>query len=457
MNPVKIEKAYFLLFFIAIILATYVYFLKFLDSNYRPFYGDAYFYFKNSEKFYLTGSLSAAFTYSGFGALLLKADAHGPAYPLIYGIISKVLTWNNLLIPAVNLATILTATLALWYSQTIAKEKKIMQILLIFGSPITLFYLITYLPELIHIACGVGLFLFFQNYLKNNTRQNLIIIMIYIIIIGMIRSTWFFAFFGIISISSNLKTWQNSTLLVTAFILPFIFQLLFHEQVPNTFSNLDGFIKSKEYSGVFYSIFYNIKRNIYFAFTYSEGYFYTIQKLWILSTLIAALIFYKKEAIIKAGLVMLSITILFNIILYKNYSWVDLRMYTSLTIFLNLGIISSMQKSWWPTLLVGMNLTSFLLILPLQCKIIQTRLNPDIKKFPKNVLNELRQLDSPLILIDNKLLDEYALEELPIIGLDGNPIQYELPYYELEMKQPTHIVFEENDQLKVRSINILAQ
>jgi len=79
----KFGKAYDLLIVLAGVLAVYAYFFSYLGSGYSPYYGDEYFYYKNSEAFYLTNSLQASFTYSGSGARVLGADAHGPAYPLL--------------------------------------------------------------------------------------------------------------------------------------------------------------------------------------------------------------------------------------------------------------------------------------------------------------------------------------------------------------------------------------
>ena len=90
----EFSKAFGLLILLAVVLAVYAYFFSYFGSDYSPFFGDEYFYYKNSESFYLTNQLKASFTYSGNGAMVLGADAHGPAYPLFYGLIAKILGWG---------------------------------------------------------------------------------------------------------------------------------------------------------------------------------------------------------------------------------------------------------------------------------------------------------------------------------------------------------------------------
>src|SRR5690606_13070926 len=241
-----------------------------LDANYTPYYGDEYFYFKNSESFYLTNSLQAVFTYSGVGAKLLGADAHVPAYPLLYGSISKLFGWGGLTIPLVNLVILGLAILSLLWVSVSTKETKLLQVLLLFGSPVTLFYSVTYMPELTQTAGAIGLFLLVGRYLSTLNRIDFWILFIYIFLLGSIRSTWFFAFFGLIVLPGPVKGIGKSIYFGLGLALPFLYQYFLHEQVPNTFSGLGELIEKGELLAAWDAIYFNIKRNIYFALTYTH-------------------------------------------------------------------------------------------------------------------------------------------------------------------------------------------
>ncbi|WP_139352745.1 hypothetical protein [Algoriphagus sp. A40] len=453
----KLGKAYGLLILLAGVLAVYVYFLSYLGSDYSPYYGDEYFYYKNSEVFYLTNSLKASFTYSGNGARVFGADAHGPAYPLIYGSIAKVLGWGRLTIPIVNGGILIMALLVLVWNKETTRQTKYFQCLLVIGSPITLFYSITYLPELIQIAGAIGLYLLFQRYLLSISRRDFLILVVYILILGSIRSTWFFAFFGLMVIPGPIKGFGKSIYLFLGLVLPFLYQHFLHEQVPNTFSALGEVVEKKGFWAGMDGVIYNIKRNTYFAFTYTEGYFYTVQKVWIAGSLLFSIFLYRQYKVAQFGIVILVTLIIFNVILYKNYSWVDLRMYTPMTLFLNLVMISSTESRVSTTVLISVNLLSFLLVIPLQLTLIHYRIKPDVRDVPAQTVEEIKTFDSPLVSMDSVLLKNYSVTTLPILTNESEPIRYILQYYSMKMQTPSHVLCEESNQLKVKPVKILSQ
>jgi hypothetical protein len=457
MNVRNLIPSPFLWLAVAGTLSVYLYFFSLINADYAPYYGDEYFYFKNSESFYLTGSLQAVFTYGGDGARLLGTDAHGPAYPLIYGSISKLFGWGGLTIPLVNLGMLLCATLALLGFSSSMPRIRQLQFLLIFGSPITLFYSVTYMPELLQIAGAIGLFLLVRRYLLTSSQADFTILIAYIFLLGSNRSTWFFAFFGLVILPIPVKALGKSLLCLLGLALPFLYQYFLHEQVPNTFSGLSEMIESQGLLAGMDAVFFNIRRNIYFAFTYTEGHFYTFQKLWIAATLTISILYYRRLKLIQFGTVILMIVMIFNVILYKNYSWVDLRMYTPMTLFLNLGMLSANRDSLPVFALLSLNLLSFVSILPLQKTLIDYRIDPDVYPIPAQTLEELSDLDEALVYIDSVLLKDYSLSKLPIQNDKGEAIQYILPYYNMKMKVPTHTFREESGQLKVAPVNILIQ
>lgn len=457
MNIAKPEKAYWPLILLLGIFLVYFYFFSFLKSDYSPYYGDEYFYYKNSENFYLTNSLRATFTYSGNGSRLLGTDAHGPAYPILYGSMAKILNWGGLTIPIVNTTILILAIVALLLNRESAWDAKLIQSLVIVGSPVTLFYAITYLPEILQIAGSVGLYLLLRNYLSSNLRKDFLILALYIFVLGSIRSTWFFAFFGLTFLPGPLKGFTKSGYVLLGLILPFLFQYFFHEQVPNTFSGLRELVETKGLWATANVVFFNIKRNIYFAFTYTEGYFYTLLKLWIVGSLILSLFFCRENKLLLFGATVLMTIMAFNIVLYKNYSWVDLRMYTPMALFLCLGMHSRDDSRLTGLGLLSLNLLSFLLILPLQKTLIGHRLQPDVYPISNQILEEIKDLEAPLVSIDSVMLKNYSITQLPVLTGSGEPIRYILGYYSMKTEAPTHFLVEECGQLRVKPVKILTQ
>ncbi|MBN7817537.1 hypothetical protein [Algoriphagus pacificus] len=451
------QGIYFLLFLLIAILGVYGYFFYFIDGSYLPYYGDEYFYFKNSENFYLNNSLRAAFTYSGQGSKYLGVDAHGVAYPLIYGLISKLLGWSNQSILWINLGLLICSLMILWFCQELTKKRKLLQMLLVLGSPFVFFYSITFLPELMHIAGGILLYVLISNQQKAMKNSGLVYVALLILGLGLIRSTWFFAFFGFQFLKQKPRKVDFLFFGILGLLLAYVLQQYFHEKVPNVFSDLGESLAAQKYSTIISDILFNIKRNIYFAFTYTEGYFYTVLKLWILCTILFSWIYYRQYRIVKFGLMTLACVMLFNLILYKNYSWVELRMYTVFAIFLNLSMVCFAKKIWSNTLLLSMSLCSFVLILPFQFKIIHHRIDPEVRTIPPLIIEQIRFEKEALILLDTLVIKEYALDQLPLQGNSGQPIRYILPYYSQKMEEPLQILVEENNQLKVRSTKILNQ
>ncbi|GAA0880897.1 hypothetical protein GCM10009119_38670 [Algoriphagus jejuensis] len=453
----KLGKVYGPLILLGGILAVYVYFFSFLGTSYSPYYGDEFFYFKNSESYYLTHSLKASFTYSGNGARLLGADAHGPAYPLLYGAIAKLIGWNGLTIPIVNGSILILAILMLLWSKEASLETKPLHCLLILGSPITLFYAITYLPELIQIAGAIGLYLILQRYLSTKSLTDFLVLSTYVLILGSIRSTWFFAFFGLILLSGPIKGLAKIFYFILGLILPFLYQHFLHEQVPNTFSGLGEMIAKQGLFAGLDAVFFNLKRNIYFAFTYTEGLFYTVQKLWIAGSLIVSALLFRKSKLIGFGVIVLLSMIAFNVILYKNYAWTELRMYAPLTFFLNLGMVSDSRNRHPAIGLTSLSLLSFILILPLQQTLMNFRTHPNVLSIPDTILQEIENLDAPLVYVDTTILNEYQITEVPVLTSKKQQIRYILPYYSIPMAAPIHIFKLDKAQLTIKSEKILSQ
>lgn len=444
--------------FIIGVLGFYLYFFSFINSTFYPYYGDEFFYFKNAESFVSHTSLEAAFSYSGEGSILFGIDPHGPAYPLLYGIVSKVLGWHNLNIPIINVSIFLIALSFLIFSRE--KNRSIttlFQVLLVLGSPITLFYSITFLPEIIHLAGGIFLFLACKKYLNSRSKIDFYALVLLILILSFFRNTWFFALIGLLILPSHLNNTKKSILGASGILLPFLFQHFLHEQVPNTFSGLSDLVAQNKLEEAVYVVFFNFKRNIYFAFTYTEGWFYALQKIWQAGTLLLALFLFRENKLVQFGFVTLGILVFFNLVLYKNYTWVDLRLYTPLLFFLNLEFISISKAKKASSLLLAISFCSFALIIPLQKTMINFRINPEVEEIPLEIISAIQNLKTNLILIDSTILHDYALYQLPISNSKNEPIQYILPYYPLPIKDVGYILGIEKNQLSVSPRNILPQ
>jgi len=435
----------------------YFYFFSFINSSYAPYYGDEFFYYKNAESFHQTSKLEAAFTYTGKGSMVVGFDAHGPGYPILYGSIGKVFGWFGSLIPIINVSILIIALLLLVIQKKTSLQVKYLQLTLILGSPITLFYSFSFLPELIQIAGAILLFLQFKRYHKNRNRVDLILLIFLILFLGLIRSTWFFGLIGLIVYPKKIQWGMALLLLLPALGLSYLSQILFHEMVPNTFTGIGELIRSQQYVQVAEELLSNLKRNLYFALTYSEGKFYAIQKIWMLASIILAFLFFRKEKLIQVGFLIFGLTFIFNMFFYKNYSWNDLRIYSPMLLFLNLSMISSLSHQLVPKSLVVINLSSFILILPLSLKLINYRINSNLKVIPESAKEALLHLEQPLILIDTLVLKDYSLDQFPISNRKDQPIRYILPFYEIQIERPTHFIEEEKDQLKVSPMNNLNQ
>lgn len=442
---------------ILVLTGTYLYFFSFLGADYSPYYGDEFFYFKNSESFLLHSNLRAAFSYGGIGSRIFGIDPHGPAYPLLYGLISKLIGWHSLNIPVINFCIFLFASVSLFFWGKNDRKSSLRQIVLVVGSPITLFYSITFLPELIHLAGGVLLYIACEKHLRDRSPGSFSLLLFLILVLGFFRTTWFFALFGLILLPGPLRGLQKTILGLSAFILPFLLQHFFHEQVPNTFSEFTDLLSKGNHREAIAIVLFNMKRNLYFAFTYTEGWFYSLQKIWMVGSLVLALLFFKKNPLLQFGLITIGVVIVFNMVLYKNYTWVDLRLYTPLLFYLNLGLIAKANSRNYANLLIGMNLVSFALILPLQYEMITYRIAPDVIEIPGDVRENLSNLESEFILLDSAVLNDFALDQLPISSKRGLPIRYILPYYPMPQVRAAYDLKVENGQLKVSPRNILSQ
>lgn len=427
-----------------------------LKINYVPYYGDEIFYYKNSESFTKTLSLQSIFTYTGKGAKILGADAHGPFYPIFYGILSKLIGWHDLNIPLINLATLLLSILFLFYQENL--NSKLMA-LIVLGNPITLFYSISFMPELLHISGSIIIYISLKKYLQNQSHQSLLFFILTIFYLSLLRNTWFFALYGILILPIPIKKTYKILIPVTGTIFSFLLQKYFHETVPNTFSEVISLMQGWKIKESFEIVYTNVKRNIYFIFNYSEGKFYTMQKIWWLITIGLSIYFIKKSKILYFGIISFGIVFLFNIILYKNYSWVDLRLYTPLILLLNLSLIDSIKIRAMKTTLVLFNTISLILILPLHFKITENRIKQNPIDFTGNFIKSLQYLPKGTFYVSPEILDGYNIVRLPIQNCKGENMTYILPYYISNFPKIKYSIEVETnkDQLKVPVIKILNQ
>lgn len=428
---------------------------RFLE-NIAPFYGDEYFYVKNAESYALTGEYKAAFTYSGYGSKVGGFDAHGPAYTFLYGLFQAFDHWSPNFIFWINLALLLIGLGLL----AILKEEKsirIFQFCLIMGSPYTLFYGMSLMPELIHIAIAVGLYFAMKTWETKQSNISLGVILFLIILGGLFRVTWFFLLFPF---GLNILTKKKAIgiiLLITGLLLPILYQNLFLETVPNVFSIVGSELKDGQLQDGIYRLYYNTKRNIYFLITYSEGGFYWTWKIWLICTLIFSLVYQKTSSAFRISTYLFLIQFALTIILYKTYRWTEFRMLSPVALILNLQFLSFSGKRphflWVPIL----GLISFLWIIPFEIDTLEERKEHTLLPIPNNIQSELKTLSNSLVRVDSTVLNLYSLDQLPVVDTLGKSIKYILPYYELKEETASYYLEMDQDQLIVRSTKIRIQ
>jgi hypothetical protein len=276
--------------------------------------------------------------------------------------------------------------------------------------------------------------------------------------LGLIRSTWFFGLIGLIALPGPLKGCQKLGYGISAFLLAYLHQHFFHEQVSNAFTDVIGLATAGSFGSAIENLLFNLKRNVYSSLYYSEGWFYTVQKVVFGMLLLSAMLFFKKSPLIRFGVIVSILLLSFNLILYKNYDWVEMRMLTPMTFFLMLSMLQAevYQKPVYGILLL--NSISFLLILPTIMQLISFRSHPWTTPVPTELRADLKKLNFPLIYVTPSLLHGWALDELPIRTDKDEPIRYILPYYDIETNPPTHeLISGDPVQLRTCPKNILSQ
>lgn len=436
------------------ILGIYLFFGFQLLPSASPYYGDELFYVKNAESFSLTGELKAAFTYSGEGSIIGEMDAHGPAYPLLYGLFHLPINWSPSYILWVNYGFLLFSLFFLFRLQEDI-HTKLIQSILILASPYTLFYSMSLMPELLQITFAILVFYQLKQVHKPNGNQVEIICIL--LIAGLFRSTWLFGLIPLALFYFKTKKGMQLVLILLGITLPFLMQVYFHEAVPNVFSESMLLLKNGNWLKASEEVLYNIKRNIYFLFTYSEGWFYWIWKIGLGLTLIYGLTQWKRSPIIKWGTALFLLQLSFSIILYKTYAWTDLRFLSPIAIILNLEYCLTFYSKRYSITPILLSLASFVLILPLQKRIIEYRVSPTTETFPSAILKEISSLEKAIIRVDTTILHSFNLNQLPAVNNDKKLIRYILPYYELKESSPTHYLILEDGQTVVLSTKILAQ
>ena len=427
-----------------------------LEKDFGPYYGDEYFYLQNAKSFIETGELQASFTYSGKGSQVGGFDAHGPAYPILYGELNWKRDWSGRDILYVNYL-IFGIGLILIFSQKENFEHKLLQGILLLGSPYILFYGQSLMPELIQAGIAIFIYLGIRKIHPSSPKSDLLRITVLILIFACFRSTWFFAqlAFGLILFPKQKGIGVG--LLSIGLLGLLIFPSYFHEQTPNVFSDTWSFLSEGKWNLVWNEIAFNTKRNLYFLLTYSEGKFYWAWKIWILISLILGLVFFKKWDVLKFGLIQFLLHLIFAIVLYKTYRWTDWRILSPPAILLNLILIRELKLRTESLVLILSSCVGFVLMIPFQQKILKLRNEYSPISVDQQAVKSLENLDPSLIRIDTLILKDYDLRDLPVKNREGKPLRYTLPYYELEEAFPDYILETQGDQLIIRSAKILPQ
>ena len=427
-----------------------------LPKDYGPYYGDEYFYLQNARAFRETGNLQASFTYSGQGSVIGGFDAHGPAYPMLYGLLHWDGTWSGKHLLIVNFL-VYGLGLVLVFSQKVSFGIRLLQGILLSGSPYILFYGQSLMPELIQAGLAIFLFLGMRKFQGQFSKPGIIQIALLILVFAWIRSTWFFALFALAGVVFPKEKGMSLGLLMLGLLGMLVYPAYFHEQTPNVFSQSWAFLEAGEWSKAWMEISFNTKRNLYFLLTYSEGKFYWAWKVWILITLILGFLHYQKSKVLKFGLILLLLHLAFSVLLYKTYRWTDWRMLSPAAILLNLALLQELRFRTESLVLVLASLISFGLLIPFQQKLLRLRKEYSPISVDQETILGLEALEPSLIRVDTVILKEFDLRDLPVQNREGKLLRYSLPYYELREASPAYHLQVQGDQLMIRSTKNLPQ
>lgn len=407
-----------------------------------PVWSDEFSYYLNARSFTENTTLRAALTFTGKGAYLFQADAHGFAYPLLHGLIGKLVGFNDLNLPFTNLVFILLALLAIFYQKNLLLSQKMTIAILLMAYMLVPIYSFTYMQEILNffiaVCCTLVLYKIYES-------KSVILIYQYIFLIAiaaLFRPLWLFWSIGLLPLAKDKKqVCQFSIIFIFCSALAFIYMKIFFENFPSYFSGVIEIIGKGRILEAAQSLYSQFVLNIgaYFFGEFSKPYLYYSTKIVIFFSVVvmAALCYLRKEKIYFAVAFIGAVNFALLLITYEAWDWREIRSMSPLFFMFSIIIVLKKEKILTISCLIFVVL-SFPAVFTSTEKIIFEHQQQSVAfKYkapywtpPKQMMTLLDNKPNPLILF-GYLPRDYRLDLLllPLRTPSGKPVRYAINYY----------------------------
>ncbi|MFZ4789475.1 MAG: hypothetical protein ACOYMW_00965 [Candidatus Competibacteraceae bacterium] len=419
-----------------------------ITFNYHPVWSDEFFYFINSSSFVQNNTLNAALTFSGEGAMIFGADAHGFGYPLLHGIIAKILGWSNLNFIILNFILILISILIILILKGISISQKLSISIFILLFPFIPIYAFTYMQEVIHVFISILLSaLIYIVYKKNNNSVYIILFILTIIISGIFRSLWFFWLIGLIPLAKNKKQAIFYCLLfLFGIVLSFIFTKLFSDPIYNNyFSSVLYLLETGKIKNMIFSLTHHFFNNIFlYFFSIKNNVSIEVVTIYIFMkyatiSLVGFFIFiaFRKKSPLYIALSLIgTVNFLLLFLLYDAFEWREIRTMSPLFYFYSLFIVLE-TKGFSRYIQVGCLLIIFSLTFKTSIQGITERNTVNLQAINKEKIayNEISEkVKNNAIIFMNYTPKDYSwdLLNLPLHNINNSQIKYIIQYVKQE-------------------------
>lgn len=427
-----------------------------------PYWSDEFFYWQNAYSFYVSGQLDAVFTLDGNGSRLLGADAHGPTYTVLHGLIANLFGWNTTNFQLLNFALMVFLLFVLFQSKELNSFQKFSYAALVYTYPFFKLYAFGFLQEVIHgfIAFLIAYFLLKMNRNPNQKKWTFALIGM-ILIGGIFRPLWFLWGLALAPFCWKHKSWF--LLLVNICIWPVLaglFSFYFMESLPNKFGLIIQYVLyDKNYNAAFQILVNNCVDNLrVFFFDFGSLRYALMRPLFFLLLCYFTWKQAKSPSTLFLSLVIIGwINFLLLIFLYDAYYWRDIRTMSPLFYFLGFFFIIYASKALI-TIFQIFTLISMFTMIPVAMDEINVHrgVEPQIITQLSDKLTYLFEKEkitsNSKIYVDESFYMNNNLIALPLIIIDDKPIKYIIPYYEKDKLSYDYILFMIDGEIKFKRL-----
>jgi hypothetical protein len=403
---------------------------------------DELYYYKNIDSFVINGSTSASFTYNTDGSKIGGADAHGPAYSFLNGIIVECFGFK--IFPYINLLFYIIILFAILLFKPISINNRLLFMSLLNLLVPVWYYLFGLYQETINLLFGLlSTFLIYKIYTSNEIalNKNILIFCTCLLIFSLFRISWLFFTIALLPLSKNRKQFiYYTTFFIFSVLVSFLLSNFLFEQLPSLLNKNLSRIVTGEYLKAFYSFAYSILVGLkHYFINFKDNYFFQILNKYLFFYGIIYLLnqgLRKKDTFALALGLSSVLIFLLNLLLITNDE--SLRYLSFIYLFLVAYAILRNKK-----FLILVLLLTELICLPnafiINNQILKERsiIADQYKSDPtypqiKRYLTE--NLDSPnkaiRVLIDYSEYDDFRfLMALPVKSRTEKPIKYAIRYY----------------------------